>query len=137
MWTKQVIDKIMASKLDFEYVKGEWNEFVDEVRNKNYAAAYDEWEDTTGCFLVWLTGKTGISLPILPGFGLGAVVRWHERLITWEIIFGKHGVDFDKKYLVNGGNYRKRHKVEKALRLAGYEGEIEWGWICDNINLEE
>lgn len=126
IWTKQILRNVMASKLRFSYVLGEMLELLDELVKLDFAQALNEWEDVTGCFLVWLTGITGISFPLLPFFGKGAAERWISRLIVWETIFDLHGMKFHRQYLLNGGNYCKKSKIIKSFRLAGYSGHIYW-----------
>lgn len=126
MWSHDVLDNITSGKLDWEYTWGEYIEFWDEVKKRNWSEARKEWDDLTGCTLVWFTGVTGISLPLLPLCGKGAAKRWKSRLVKWELIFESHDVEFDRRYLSGGGNYRKKHKVTKALRAAEYKGKIKF-----------
>lgn len=136
LWTKQILAEVMASKLPFSYVWGEVLELKDELVKWDLGEAKKEWDDVTGCFLVWLTGIIGVSFPILPFFGKGAADRWIKRLEVWKNIFELHGVEFHRQYLTGGGNYRKRNKIKKAFKEAGYKGQIDWDRL-DFIDFEE
>ena len=136
LWTGEVLANVMASKLPFSYVIGEVIELKDEVVKLDFAEARKEWDDVVGCFLVWLTGVTGISFPLLPFLGKGAADRWIARRVVWARIFDLHGVEFHRRYLTGGGNYCKRSRVKKAFSSAGYTDQIRWE-LLDFIDFEE
>ena len=126
IWTKQLIHDGMGRNMGWEYPKGEWKEFREA---KTLKEKVDEWNDVCGCLALFLTNKTGINIPLLPGFGKQAGQRWYKRNAVWQEIFEVHKVKFSPVHLGCGSNYHKKHKVLKALRSAGYEGTVRWGMI--------
>lgn len=64
----------------------------------------------------WLYSKYGINLPMIGA--MGSVRKYYDRLEVWEEIFKDRELKFDRKYLVNGSNYRRLEKVTSALNLA-------------------
>lgn len=44
---------------------------------------------------------------------------FYARREIWKRIFGIYGKPFSSDYLVNGSNYNRPHKIQKALALAG------------------
>ena len=136
IWTKYLLDEVMASELPWSYVVGEVKELRDELVKRDFDEAKKEFEDVVGCTFVYLTGITGVNLPLVRHFGKGAAERWIARINVWKDIFNFHGVVFHKSVLTGGGNYRKRHKVEAALRKGGYNDEIKWDTLEVMIDFE-
>lgn len=137
LWTGEVLAEVMASKLPFSYVWGEVLELKDELVKLDFTEARKEWDDVIGCFLVWLTGVSGMSFPLLPWLGKGAADRWVSRLEVWQTIFLLHGVEFHRRYLTGGGNYRKLSKVKKAFKEAGCENLVNKDVLDFIIDFEE
>jgi len=110
-WTKDV----PATDLDFAYTRGEVLELWEAVRSRDLKHITDELCDVYTTFICAVTTLTGLNIPILWDRSL---VEWLKRLSVWEDIFKAHGLIFDVKYLVNGGNYERAWKVKAALDLA-------------------
>jgi uncharacterized protein YabN with tetrapyrrole methylase and pyrophosphatase domain len=97
-----------------------WKEPKSEFKEVLEAKSLSELKEEIGDFLYSLFcaihTSTGISLPMVGT--KASIEKFNSRLIVWEMIFAKNGLVFDKKYLVNGGNYARPEKVQKALDLA-------------------
>lgn len=137
--TDYVRKDILAGPITLSYTLGECRELWDEIKVLNWKEARAELDDVGGCLTLLIAQATGLNLPILPGFGHGAVVRWIERRKTWERIFSVYGMVFHRSFLFDpttgqgGGNFRKRHKVESALRRAGYLGSVDYDGLLSIV----
>ena len=49
------------------------------------------------------------------------VEGFYKRREVWLEIFAEYNVEFKNEYLEHGSNYKRVHKVKKALSLAGVE----------------
>jgi hypothetical protein len=126
----QLHDETMAGPVDLAYWLGEVDELLVEIRALNWSGIREEWSDVAclGTLMLIARGWTWLrAVPLMPGFGLYAAKKFEKRLGAWNRIFSHYGVRFDKKYLVNGGNFAKVRKVRAALLLAGVETlDEEW-----------
>lgn len=120
--------QVFAASFTGEYAFGEFLELIEAVREGDIAHVREEWSDVCLCTLAWLSEYIPLDwMPVLPGFGLMAARKFTARRAVWREIFDVHGVEFANLYLSNGGNYRKRHKVIKALALVGVsEEQVQW-----------
>lgn len=123
--TKWLLKNVMASKLPFSYVWGEILELAEAVCQLDLEEMSCELQDVIANGAVWLTGWTGVNIPLFPGLGLSAAQRWIKRHETWELIFQAHGATFNKSYLTGGGNFRKKSKIRKALAHLNIELDLE------------
>lgn len=133
-WTKQVQSDGMGKTMNYSYAKGEIRELFE---SRSIEEALSEWDDVCCLLLLATTNKIGISFPILPFFGKGAVDRWYKRMAVWLDIFDHHSLAFNIAHLENFSNYEKKHKVEKALENANYKGIIQWDTIDTIIKTHE
>lgn len=120
---------VMASDMTWDYVKGEWQELLAEVRAGNLTGIREEWSDVTCCTGLYLAARGWLPgwMPILPGLGLYAARKFIGRRTVWARIFAHHGISFHRRFLVGGGNYAKLRKVKAALGLAGVSAvDAEW-----------
>lgn len=134
IWSSEAVHST-SGDLPPEYVWGEVLELWEEVKRLDWVEIGKEWDDVIACTSVCLFVRTGISIPLLKGFGIGAVQRWRHRFDVWKKICEAHDIEFHKGLLVNGGNYKKKKKWVLALKEAGYQGEInydlelvDWEW---------
>ena len=108
-------DETMAGPVEWDYWRGEVDELLVEVRGLNLRGIREEWSDVTclGALMLIARGWTWLrAVPLMPGFG-------------------HYGVTFDKRYLINGGNYAKVRKVRAALALAGVDFVIDEAWLFE------
>ena len=60
-----------------------------------------------------------------------AVEGFYRRRDVWLNIFNRYNVEFKNEYLQEGSNYKRAHKIKKALELAGVKiGAREASEIC-------
>ena len=111
------------------YLLGEVQELVEAVLELNLDHIREEWNDVMLCTLCWLAKFLPIGrVRFLPGMGLSSAKKFAGRRQVWKDIFAHHGTVFRKEYLIAGGNYRKRHKVQRVLAL-GEVHEVDWLWV--------
>jgi hypothetical protein len=114
--TKWCCENINSGHFKFESVLGEVKE-VFEARSIDNLK--EELQDVLYFWNCWLYSNFRINLPM---FGaMGSVRKFMARLEVWNWIFYDNKLLFDPKYLVNGSNYNKPEKIEKALELARRE----------------
>ena len=113
---KQADRKYNASPIKWNNFLDEVKELLVEIKNLDVDAITDELGDVFYFGTCALYYSTYINLPIV--MGKRSVNKIEARFKEWEKIFNKHGLYFDKKYLVNGANYLKETKVNAALFLA-------------------
>ena len=119
---RHIIDNVMGGRVTFDYWLGEVSELLAEVRALNWRGIREEWSDVAclGTLHLFSRGYTWIAdLPVLPGLGLYAARKFEARNATWERIFAHHGVAFERRYIIRGGNFAKLQKVSMALQQAG------------------
>ena len=75
----------------------------------------EELCDVYSMVLGTLWCKYGINLPVV---WKTSAKKWEKRVVMWEILFNYVGLKFDKKYLVRGGNYERKHKLERVIKMA-------------------
>jgi NTP pyrophosphatase (non-canonical NTP hydrolase) len=105
--------------ISFSAVKGEFDELLEAVMNSDWENFKEEVGDTLYFTYCWMYSKYKINLPMIGA--MSSVKKFVARLEVWENIFKENGLEFNKKYLVNGSNYKKIDKVNKALNLARSE----------------
>lgn len=99
-----------------------WADVMSEVRElvsaRSRAELVEEFWDVVMTFQLWLLGF-GVDLPLV----MPRRHHWkfERRRARWMIIFAREGLRFSPKYLRNGGNYKKAHKVRAALEMARAE----------------
>lgn len=60
-----------------------------------------------------------------------AVEGFYKRRDVWLNIFNRYNVEFKNEYLEEGSNYKRAHKIKRALELAGVHiGAREASEIC-------
>lgn len=110
---KWCCENINSGDIRFKNVLGEVKELL-------YASSYDNIKEEIGDVIYfwncWLYCRFKINLPMIGA--MDSIYKFIDRLIIWDMIFAKHNLDFKPKYLINGSNYNKPEKIEKALELA-------------------
>lgn len=125
--------------MSWDYAKSEVRELL-EVRSLRELK--NEWNDVVLCALLaaYAQGWLPDWLPILPCLGLASVRKYEQRLRFWPLIFDKHNLRFDRKYLARGGNYERRRKVEAVLNWAAEDQDqelrIDWSWLERHVAFE-
>ena len=109
---------IPSTELGIQYTIGEVREVIDEIKKLNFWGIYNELCDVYTCLMINVTTYTSLNIPILWSRSAHA---WIDRIQVWERIFEEEGLVFNKKYLINGGNYKKIEKINMALDLAKQE----------------
>lgn len=141
--TDYVRKEILSGPITIRYTLGEMKELWDELCKGDWIEARKELDDVGGCITLYVAQLTGWNLPIIRGFGHGAIVRWIDRRKSWCAVFSHHGMVFHKRYLfcaktgTGGGNFRKRHKVEAALQRAGYTGPVDYDGLLPIVGYWE
>lgn len=122
MWMREFVTLVVAGNVSLSYWWSEVLELWEEIRKGSPKGMREEWSDVTCLAQIALIQHTPwINWPLVPGFGKYAALKFLSRMKVWEEIFRKEGLSFDKKYLINGGNYERPHKVQLALDLARSE----------------
>lgn len=103
----------------FSHFMGEVQELIEALVNLSWEDIVEEFGDTIMTFQLWL----GWNLPfdfrmILPSY---VYRKFDKRMEGWRRIFQAEGLEFRNKYLVGGGNYKRKSKREAALRMARAE----------------
>lgn len=96
-----------------EHVMGEVQELIEAYSFTNFI---EELSDVIYLSLCRIYDIHKIELPMI--FCGVTIRKIQKRVVVWEDIFSQHGLVFNNKYLINGSNYHKAAKVEKALELA-------------------
>jgi hypothetical protein len=101
-----------------------WLEIKEVFGSKSLSELREELSDVMYHFLCAVYDKFGVVLPMRGA--MYTINKQVERQAVWEDIFKEHGLEFKRKYLVNGSNYMKTEKVITALlmAIADQEGEI-------------
>lgn len=110
--------RVMAGPMTWKYWRGECRELWDEVRVANWPAAREELSDVLLCgqCAAYHGMRKRISWPLF--CGLFAARKFEARRTVWRGLFERHGLRFENRYLIGGGNYRRIEKVQAALALA-------------------
>lgn len=113
--------RVMAGPMTWTYWRGECRELWDEVRTANWPAAREELSDVLLCgqCALYHSLRKRVSWPLC--CGLFAARKFEARRTVWRGIFERHGLRFENRYLIGGGNYKRIEKVEAALALGRAE----------------
>jgi hypothetical protein len=123
MYSIKDIDDIMHSEVKFIYILQEIKELIEDK-------TYNEFSDCIAITSLYLYKYLKINFigNLKPKHAQKSFKSWKIRRNVWEYIFEQHGVDFNQCRKTTA-NFARDFKVEKALREAGYEGEIQWNLI--------
>lgn len=116
LWCREVQDEILAEPMSWRYAHGELVELWEEMVRCNLAGIREEFSDVMYSVYMAVYASTGWNVPMI-GAGY-AYKKFVARFARWEAIFEENGLDFHRKYLRNGSNYERPHKVRAALDLA-------------------
>tara|TARA_Y100000034_G_C6878301_1_gene402031 strand:- start:872 stop:1297 length:426 start_codon:yes stop_codon:yes gene_type:complete len=121
----------LAAPMTWDFCMGELDELIEAVEERDASHVHEEWNDVLLCLLAWMSKYVPIDwMPIFPGFGLFSAHKFAARTSVWVQIFEHHGVSFNKVFLSEGSNFRKRHKVRRVLGLAGVAPkEVDLVWV--------
>lgn len=119
LWSKDVQKNILSKDHQYpvSYLTGEAGELAEELKKGNLPGILDEFSDTAYALQMIAAQRSGLNLPL--AFADKAYQKFYLRRTTWKEIFKKYGKTFDNKYMVNGSNYHRPEKIQKALALAG------------------
>lgn len=106
-------ENLNSGRIRFKNVVSELKELFEA---KDLEEIKEEFGDVLYFTYCWMYSKFGINLPMLGA--MGSVDKFNTRLIIWRQIFEMNGLKFDTKYLVNGSNYEKEHKIIDAIMMA-------------------
>jgi hypothetical protein len=115
-----IAEHLMGGPITFSYWRGELNELLQALRKRDWENVLEEWSDV-GCMTTLVLFQWGLDLPMF--WGRAACKKFAARVEIWKGIFAAGGGNFFPKYTVNGGNFRKEHKVLTALQMALDEGQ--------------
>lgn len=113
MTARRCNEELNASRVTMGQV---WGEVREVIASRSLEEVKEEVADVL--YFVWcrLESRTGIDVPM---WGAGrTVAKVRARIEVWEELFAEQGLDFDRRYLVNGSNHERPEKVEKAFALA-------------------
>jgi hypothetical protein len=125
---------LLAGPMTFSYAKGEFEELLEALRDRDVAHIREEWNDVWFC--LWgLIGQAtprvhGWTIPI--GFGHSSCVKFDARIQVWAEICAHHEVEFKPSSLKAGSNFRKRTKVIRILKAHSVT-EIDWAWVSGRV----
>lgn len=108
-----------GGNIGWKEVKGE---IVEVIEATTLAEVKEEVADVLYFAYCAIEGNFGINLPMIGA--QPTIEKVMSRIETWKGIFKEQDLTFDQKYLINGSNYLKPAKVEKALQLARKEQMI-------------
>ena len=117
-----------GKKSDFEYVQGEYQEFLDEIEAQDWDEAYAEYSDVESHLAYYMYTNYGISMPVYTHSHIRGVLF---RVKLFEAVMEHFKLKFDPKYLVKGSNYKKVFKVRTALELAAKDQNKKLPKITD------
>ena len=117
-----------GNKSDFEYVQGEYQEFLDEIEAQDWDEAYAEYSDVESHLAYYMYTNYGISMPVYTHSHIRGVLF---RVKLFEAVMKHFKLKFDPKYLVKGSNYKKIFKVRTALELAAKDQNKKLPKITD------
>jgi len=117
-----------GNKSDFEYVQGEYQEFLDEIEAQDWDEAYAEYSDVESHLAYYMYTNYGISMPVYTHSHIRGVLF---RVKLFEAVMKHFKLKFDPKYLVKGSNYKKVFKVRTALELAAKDQNKKLPKITD------
>lgn len=112
---KWYYDRCISGTVTWGHVVSELKELISA---RSILEIIEEWNDVWATFIEFVYTNYGISVPILNGFGKSSFIKYYNRIEKWEEIFKSNNLKFDKKYLINGGNYQRPEKVRLALEMA-------------------
>jgi hypothetical protein len=105
-----------GSGYEFSHARDEFLELVEEITKFNRAGVVEEFDDTVMTVQLWLHCLTGWDWTML--VSERTFKKYRLRMKVWQRIFSRCGLEFHPRYLRGGGNYRRAHKREAALRAA-------------------
>jgi hypothetical protein len=108
-------ENLNAAPMKWDAFRGEFKELLEAKDWENFK---EEIHDSLYSFYCAFHTTTGINLPM---FGVKTIDKIMNRFKVWEVIFKENGLVFNKKYLINGSNYEKIEKINKALDMARKE----------------
>jgi hypothetical protein len=115
--------------MSFSYLLSEVRELIEAIVELDADHVLEEWNDVMLCALIWLSRFLPLGwVPLRSGMGRSSVIKFEARIAVWLEIYAHHGRTFRKEYMSGGSNYRKRHKVQTALRRAG-QTDVDWQWV--------
>lgn len=101
----------------FSYVLGEVLEVFEALLKLDFAEALTELRQVWYGLQMQFFQLTGVDFYLT---GCEDVVQsFYDRRIVWRMIFDSLDREFKNKYLVNGSNWERPHKIVAALGLAG------------------
>ena len=101
--------------MSLSYVVGEIFELIEAIVNLDWSEVVGEFLDVYSCSMCVLETYFGINVPIVRN---RSTIGWLRRQEIWREYLRRMGLKYDKKYLVNGGNYKKEYKRRLVVELA-------------------
>jgi hypothetical protein len=98
------------------HIFDECRELVEEVIKRDPQGIREEFWDVLMHAQLYAHEHTGWDWKIL--LPMSHLVKFARRRRTWQKIFSAEGLTFEARFLKNGSNFKKAHKVAAALELA-------------------
>lgn len=119
MKIKEFLNRYCSNGYRFHHI---FDEIMELFASKDYSSIREEFYDVVMTIQLYL-GSKGYFLDWDIVIPISHLMKAERRRSKWVKIFGDSGLKFSPKYLVNGSNWQKAEKVNKAIRLA-YKDQI-------------
>lgn len=118
-WSEFVATYSSGYPYRFRHFLSEVEELIEAICDRSWSGIVEEFGDTIMTFQLWLGWFLGMDFQmVLPSY---VYDKFDARMEGWRKVFAAEGLEFRNKYLVSGGNYKRKHKREAALRMARAE----------------
>ena len=111
-------NQVPTTGMKMNYVKGEVQELIDEIKILNFKGISDELCDVITCFLCVISEQTSIPLPIL---WTKSAKGWIHRADWIKDWLNSQNLPYAVWMMKFGGNYKKEHKREFMRWMAKFE----------------
>ena len=115
MRTSELVEKACSGKFAFSDV---WSEVREVFEAASWDGVKEETCDVYTTLLLWIYTTYGVDMPMV---WERSANKYLDRIKVWERIFADEGLEFELKYIRNGGNHERPEKVAMALALAREE----------------
>jgi hypothetical protein len=114
-------NQVPTTGMKMNYVKGEFQELIQEIKILNFKGISDEACDVISCFICVISENIGIPLPI---FWTKSAYGWIARAKWIESWLNSQGLPYAVWMMKFGGNYKKEHKREFMRWMARFESRV-------------
>ena len=119
LWSEFAARFSSGTPYEWCHVRGEIEEFVEELKACNASEAWDEFGDAVMTLQLWLYWVLPVDLPMVAP--KHTFKKYACRIGRWRGIFEKEHLEFHHVYLRCGGNPDRPHKRARVLGFAREE----------------